>query len=203
MIVALKTAVELFGPKKSYLEQLFGLYMKQESYKDALAVQELIYKKGYLESEEEYRRLAMLYAYNGTPLDAAMIMESGIKSGTVAADEANLKSVYEYFVTAREPLRAIYYLSRAAELSKDGKLHLQLAQLLFEAEQYLESAKAIATALKKGGLSRPEDALMLQGVAYYEAGKTEEAKACFRKLEAFPKKRKSAESWLTYLNNLG
>ena len=203
MIGALKTAVELFGPRKTYLEQLFGLYMKREAYEDALAVQELIYKNGEVTGEEEYRRLAMLYAYHGTPLDAAVVMEAGIKAGAVKADEGNFKSIYEYFVTAREPVRAIYYLSQAANLSKEGKLHLQLAQLLFESEQYLEAAKAIGTALKKGGLNRPEEAHLLQGVAYYEAGKFEEAKECFRALQAFPEKRKTAESWLNYLNNLG
>lgn len=203
MTETLKTAVRLFGPKKSYLDQLFGIYMKQEAYADALVIQELAYKNGFVTSEEEIRRLAMLYAYNKTPLDAATVMERGLKSGVVDGNEANLTTLYEYFVTARESERAMAYLAKAAKLAQDGMLYLQLAQMLFEAERYLEAADTITKALEKGGLKRPEEAHLLQGVAYYEGGKPEKAKACFKRLEEFPHKQESAASWLRYLNSLG
>jgi tetratricopeptide (TPR) repeat protein len=82
-------------------------------------------------------------------------------------------------------------------------LYLQHAQLLFDAERYIEAAKVIGKALKKGGLKHPEEAYLLQGVAYYEGGKPDKAKACFKRLKQFPHKEKTAASWLRYLESLG
>lgn len=203
MIAALEAAVGFFGPKKSYLEQLFGIYMKQERYDDALAVGELAYKHGHVTKEEEYRRLAMLYAYAGMPLDAAEVMVAGLKQGIVAETEKNLTSIYEYFLTAREAERARGYLAQAAELAGDGKPFLRLAQLLFETEHYLDAARAVETAIEKGGLDHPEEAYLLQGVAYYEGGEWEAAAKAFTRLRAYPDKRKTADSWLEYLAALG
>ncbi len=203
MIRTLKTMVALFGPKKPYLDQLFALYMQREAYTDALAVQELAYQNGHVTTESEFLRLAMLYGYNGTPLAAAEVIIAGLEQKIVSENETNLKQVYEYLVTAREQTRAIGYLKKAAALSETGMLDLQLAQLLFDAEAYDEAAAAIKRALEKGGIKRPEEAYLLQGVAYYEANRMEEAKAVFKHLESFPSKAKTARSWIEYLENLG
>lgn len=202
MVATLKQMVTFFGAKKSYLDQLFSVYMKQEAYADALAVRELAYKKGFIATETGYRSLAMLYAYGQNPLAAATVMHDGIENGTVEKNEANLKTLYEYLITAKEHAAAINYLEQAAALSKDGALQLQLGQLLFESESYAKAAGAIETALKRGGLKHPEEARLLLGAAYYEAGERAKALDAFIMLETSPSKRETARSWIRFLQNL-
>ena len=197
----LETMLKLFGIKKNYLSQLFGIRMQQEDHKEALAIWSLADRSGLLEKKEELEQLAMLYGVNGVPLEAARVLVRGMDGGSIPEDLEHLQLCYEYFLGAKEYETARIYLAKAAELAEDGKLYVQYGQLLFEAEEYEMAAKAFERALKKGALNHLADVWMLSGISLYESGRESEAKASFKKAAEFEKNRAAAQSWVNFLES--
>jgi tetratricopeptide (TPR) repeat protein len=177
--------------------------MKQERWAEALAVWEMAYRNGFFESAASYLQLASLYAHAAVPHEAAAVLITGIKRSVLPQNETNLKTLYEYLFQAKEHEAALKYLQKAADLSPKGVLKLHVARLLFELERYAEAAAAIEAAFEKGEIVHPEEARLLLGVAYYEAGEREKAQRVFERLaREVPEKAKTAREWLAFLKSL-
>ena len=146
----LETAVQLFPDEKAFWKQLGNFYLLIEDYKKGMATLDLAYKQGYLEKESEIKTLASLYAQNGIPYKAAMLLEKYIGSGLVKRDDKNIGSLANAWHAARDIDKAAKYYGELAKMTNEAKHYSKQGSLLAQDEQFKKAVVALEKALDLG-----------------------------------------------------
>jgi tetratricopeptide (TPR) repeat protein len=189
-------------PKKTYLQQLQGVYSELGEDKKALAVMELSYRQGYLDKDTELRNLSYLYLYHEVPHLAAEVMTEGLANGTIEDDSEAWELLGDSLLHAREYKRAIQPLAKAAAMAEDGEVYLKLARVYLEEQDWSQARTALDSALKKGDLDNPGDAYFMLGISNAKSDRLAEARTAFEQAAKSDGSRKSARSWLKHLETL-
>jgi tetratricopeptide (TPR) repeat protein len=187
------------NPKKTYWTQLSNLYAHLGKEKRSLAVMQLAYGQGFLESGRELRQLAQLYLYHQLPYRAGRVLEEGLAAKTIEQDVHAYEMLANSWLLAREYDKSISPLERAAELSPEGNLYARLGQVHLDREGWSEATDALTKALEKGKLDDPGNTNLLIGIAYYHQKQTERARRHFVVATSDESTRESADKWLQLL----
>ncbi|MGH0035068.1 MAG: tetratricopeptide repeat protein [Myxococcota bacterium] len=186
-------------PKKAWWMQLASVYAELGEGERSLATLELAHREGMLDRPSEIENLAQLYLAHSVPIKAARLLEREIAEGRLEASAENLELLGDAWMLAREFEAALPPLVRAAELSDEGKVHLRLAQVYAEREEWPEARRNVVEALAKGGLRDPAEAQLLSGIAHYHVGQRDAARRAFERASASEATRDQARSWLEFL----
>jgi len=190
------------NPKKTYLQQLQGVYSELGEEKKALAVMELSYRQGYLDSNNELRNLSHLYLYHEVPNLAAQVMIKGLADGTIDDDSEAWELLGDSWIHAREYERALEPLRKAAEMAESGGVYVKLARVYLEEQNWNEARDVLEAALAKGELDNPGDAQLMLGISNVKTGRLGAARKAFEQAEKSKGSKKSAASWLQHIENL-
>jgi len=201
---AVEVLAELIAhePRKSYLQQLRGIYGELEQDEKVLAVLELSYRLGYLDSDSELRHLARMYLYHEIPYQAARVMEQGLADGIVTDDSEAWELLANSWIHARQYELALEPLDRAAEKADDGEIYLKLARVYMEDQSWNEARLAVESGIAKGGLRDPGDAQLLLGISNAKARRYTSARDAFQKAARTERSEQSARTWLQHLDRL-
>lgn len=199
----LHTMLKRFPERSAYWRQLAGIEMLRERYPEALAVMELAYLRGHLETERDLRNLAQLYIHGEAPYQAAQVIEQGISDGLIQADRKHLELAANAWYQAREHQRAIGALERALAADPDPELGLRLAQLYISTQQWANAEQSLRQLIDQKSLpdKRMAKAWLLLGIARYERDSLEEAKNAFLAASQEISIRPEAEQWLAFLEH--
>ncbi len=200
--VAVLDALINHAPKKSYLQQLQGVYSELGEEKKALAVMELSYRQGYLDSSNKLRNLAHLYLFHEVPSLAAQVLEKGLAEGTIDNDRESWELLGDSYIHAREYKRAIEPLRKAAELAEDGEVYLKLARVQLEYQDWNAALGYLERALAKGQLDNPGDAQLMLGISNAKSGRFEAARKAFLQAARDEDTKNAATGWLRHLEEL-
>ena len=132
-----------------------------------------------LEKHSELLRLAQLYLYYEVPYKAAIILEKELNAERIEDEEKNWEQLANAWLSAREWKKAIPPLTKAAEMSEDGRLFLRLGQTYMQEEDWKNAEKNIRYAIKKGDLENPGRAWLLLGITRNKKGIKFENSALF------------------------
>lgn len=190
------------SPKKIYFQQLQGVYSELGQDQNALAVMELSYHQGYLESDIELRRLAQLYLFHGIPGSAARVMEMGLAEGKIDSDREAWELLANSWIYAREYERAIDPLNAAAEHAENGEIYLKLAQLYMEDERWNKARHSIGSAIERGDLADSARAQLMLGITSLKGQRHAEAREAFEVALQSESTGESARRWLTHLDQV-
>ncbi len=190
------------APKKTYFQQLQGVYSELGEEKKMLAVMELSYRQGYLDTDQELRNLSHLYLYHEIPEFAAHVIEKGLQDGTVEGDREAWELLADSWIHAREYDRAIEPLSKAAEKAENGEVYIKLAQVYMENEDWSGANASIDAAIKKGDLKDAADAHLMMGISSMNGEQYKSARSAFNEAAKSPSTRDSARNWLKHLDNV-
>jgi len=193
----LRKMITLFPPSKELYLQLSGLLLQQSDSDGALAVQELAYLQGMLQSRAELMQLAQLYLYAGVPLRAAEVLAAGAKSESVVPDAAWYTLEAQAWQQAREYGQALKAYAEAAAKG-DPKAYETMAYLCAAREDHA----GVIDAAEKGlaaGAGDPDTLRLLEGQALFEKKEYVLAKKVFDAVSAKGKRGKEARQWLDYL----
>ena len=200
MIDVVKELIAYY-PKDTYVLTLAGIYSELGDTKKQLALTEVLYEKGYLNTTSHIVNLANLYLLHGLPYKAATLLEKEMGNDIVEANERNLRLLSQAWYQAREDQKAIPPLERAAELSKDGELYVRLAQAHINLENWRDAADAIREALRLGGLNRSDQANIMLGMALFNQKRLEQARRAFEVAQRDNRSRHAAEQWIAYVDS--
>ena len=200
MIGVVKELVAYY-PKDTYILTLAGIYSELGDTKKQLALTEVLYEKGYLNTASNIVNLANLYLLHGLPYKAATVLEKEMAENIVEANERNLRLLSQAWYTAREDRKAIPPLERAAEISKDGELYVRLAQAHINLENWGAAATAVREALQLGGLKRDDQANIMLGMALFNQKRLEQARRAFEVAQRDNRSRRAAEQWIAYVDS--
>ncbi|RUO58777.1 tetratricopeptide repeat protein [Pseudidiomarina insulisalsae] len=184
--------------KPEYWVQLAGVLGQLGQDEQQLAMLEAAYQQGFLDKGQDVQMLVQSYFFAGVPYKAGKVMEQALAEGKLEADLRNLKLLAQSWIAARETDRAVAALEQAAELSSDGDLDAQRAQVLLNAQRYSGAIAAAQTALQKGNLEQPGNMHLVIGMAELEQENFNAALQAFAQAKAFADVRKAAVQWERY-----
>ncbi len=196
----LETAVQLFPDEKAFWKQLGNFYLLIEDYKKGMATLDLAYKQGYLEKESEIKTLASLYAQNGIPYKAAMLLEKHIGSGLVKRDDKNIGSLANAWHAARDIDKAAKYYGELAKMTNEAKHYSKQGSLLAQDEQFKKAVVALEKALNLGVKNKGRTYMSIAESQFY-LGNYKKAYAAIQNAMKDPKTRKSAKGWVSYIKD--
>jgi hypothetical protein len=200
VIDILEELIRLF-PKKQYWMQLASIYGEIDQQQKQLNVLELCYLQGLLTTENEILTLASLLLNNELYVRAGKILAEGLDDGIITSNLEHWRLLAQAWTMAQENEKAIPALIKAAELARDGKLDLMLAQSYTNLNRWEESVAAARKAISKGGLDRADQAHVMIGQALFELDRLDEARAAFTAAQADQRSRQLAAQWLNYIDS--
>jgi tetratricopeptide (TPR) repeat protein len=192
MILVVKDLIRYY-PKDSYLLTLAGVYSELGDTKKQLALTEVLYERGYLNSNSHVSNLANLYLLHDVPYKAAQVLEKGINDKIVTNNERNLRLLSQAWYQAREDQKAIPPLKEAAESSGNGELYVRLAQAHMNLDQYKQASTAAQEAIRLGGLNREDQAQIMLGMALFNQKRLKQAKKAFIKAKKDERSARAAQ----------
>jgi len=198
MLPVVKQLVQHY-PKKTYLLTMAGIFNELDDQQRMTAMYQAMYDKNLLTTESEIVTLASLEMSQENPFHASEIMKKGIASGLLKKNLKNYRLYSQALYAAREYDNALDPLSKAADLSSDGKLYNQLGQSYVALNRWREAESALTKAINKGRLSNTGQALISKGLTQFEQKKFKAAEATFAKAQKYEKVSKAAANWIKYV----
>lgn len=195
--------VQLIGKvpdKADYWKQLSSVMYEMKNNTDSLAVLALAEKQGFLQKPNDIKNLYSVYMMVESPYKAGVLMEEAIAKNKLPADEANLGSLSDAWINAREAGKAEATLKKLASMSDKGDYYYKLGAMYGDNERWKESKEMLEKALQKGGIKRPGEVWMRIAVASYGMKDNPGAINALQKAITFDESRKQAGEWLRALN---
>jgi len=199
-IALLKQLILDFPTEKRFWRNLGSVYMNQDMVDDALAVMEMFYVMGYMETENDYKQLSSIFAYSDIPYRTASILKEGIEKGIVKDTVKNWDNIAANYHVASELDKAIEAYERSAAKADTGEYDVKQAELLSDRERYKKAVQVFDRALSKGKLKDVGKVHFRKGVAYLEMKQYNRSIASFREAQKYKKWKRQAEQYLKYAN---
>jgi len=197
----LRKLIARYPNKKTYWQQLSTSYQQNKQFSQALSIQQLADKKGFISSESERLAFINLLLYQKQPYQAAEYLQAALNNKHIKNTAQHWEQLAHAWTSAREYPKAINALEKASALHEKGELYLQLGRIHVEQEHWQDAIAAIKLALNKGNLKHPGEAYILLGMSLYETQQTAAAKHAFQQAKQWQKSKKSAAQWLSYIKN--
>ncbi len=200
----LEILVRGWSDKKQYWVQLASINVTLKRDREALAILALAHRQDMLDKESDLMQLFSLYGYLEMPYQAASVMQEGIDKGIIEAGKKEYEQLGNAWYAAQELDNSIAALSKAGELSLDGKLDMQVAHILVAKEDWSKAKVALASAIRKGGLSETNLGKMqeLLGLSELSLGNYSAARKAFNEALKYEKSRSAATQWLNHIKEL-
>lgn len=192
--------IKLYDTPKYWI-QLAGMYGELGEEKKQLAIMEAAYQQGFVQSSSDIFNLAQLYYYHRVPYKGALLMEQALNDGTLERNLRNLKFLGQSWTLAKENDKAIPVMTAAAELSEDGELDAQVAQILLNMERWDDAIAAAQRAVEKGELRNPGIAYLIMGMAHYNKKEYALALNQLAEAEKHDSSRGMAKQWKSFVES--
>jgi tetratricopeptide (TPR) repeat protein len=195
--------VELIGlvpAKPDYWKQLSSMFYELKQDAQSVAVLALAERQGFVDKPNEIKNLYSVYMVMELPFKAGLLMQTAIDKNRIPGNEANLESLADAWINARESVRAETVLKKLAGISEKGEYYFKLGAMYGDDERWKESKEMLEKAIAKGGLKRGGDVWMRLAVAEHGLKNTQGAVAALQKAVGFDETRKQAGEWLRHLS---
>lgn len=192
--------IERNPDKATYWNQLTGVYQEAGKVKQALAVQQLMYRNGLLTKPAEILQLTQVLRYQGLSARAAELLQREIDKGGIEANARNLATEADLWLEAKELRKAAATLEKAQAAGYSADSQHRLGQIYSELHDWSKAQQALSRALSEGGLKNPGGAYLLLGLAHYRLNAKDRARDAFGKALASPSVRNTAKQWLDHLD---
>jgi tetratricopeptide (TPR) repeat protein len=190
-----------YYPKKQYWVQISHLYGEQKKETQQLAAMETAYVQAMLDKGTEQVTMAYLYLNAEVPYKAAKVMDKGLKDKSIEEKSKNYEIAGNAWRQAQEIERAIPAMETAAAKSDKGELYARLGNVYLDGDQFQKAVTAISKGLSRGGVKRPDTARLVQGMAYFNLKKYEEAREAFKAAGRDERSAGYAEQWIGYMDS--
>lgn len=188
-------------PKKRYWSTLAGANSELGNETEFYSAYSAAYTNGLLDQESELVTMAQLYMQNDVPLKAATLLENEIELGRIDDSERNYRLLSQAWSLAQEDARAIPALERAARLSDNGEVDVQLGNAFLNLGRYEECLSAVRRGIDKGGLRNTANAYISLGMCHYNLQDYARARTAFRKARDEAGDRRLIDQWLRVIRD--
>ena len=197
---ALVTLIGMMPAKPEYWRQLSSMFYEMKQDSESVAVLSLAERQGFVSKPNEIKNLYSVYMLLGAPFKAGSLMQEAIDKGRMPNDEANLESLEDAWINARESTKAETTLKKLAGIAEKGDYYFKLGAMYGDDERWKDSKEMLQKAIAKGGFKRIGEAWMRLAVAEHGLKNTQGAIAALQKAVGFDETRKQASEWLRHLS---
>lgn len=199
----LETMITLWPDKRDYWIQLSNVWYTLEEQDKALSVMALAYRKGMLESKEDYIYLANLYAIKDVPFKAAKVMQEGLDAGIIENEEKYWTNTGDSWYAAEEYEEALLAFENAGKVADEGKIDLRRGYILIDMERWDEAAAALRAAIDKGGLPEKQvgEAYLMLGMSEFNRGNYDQASTAWGRASNYPNAKSQADQWRIHMRD--
>ena len=178
-------ALLAFYPKKEYWADAIRRVEARPGFADRLALDALRLRQatGVLSSGTDYAAMVELALAAGLPAEAKRVSDQGFASGALGTgSEAEKHQRLRETATRQvaEDQRLLPQSVRAATAAPDGVALVNLGFVYVSDGQFEQGIALMEQGMRKGGLSRPDEAKLHLAIAYLAAGQKAKAVAGFR-----------------------
>jgi len=206
----LETMINIWPDDSALWGQLTSAYAIQKKDNEAFSVLEVAYRAGLLTTSQQVLQLVQYYSFFENAYRGAKLLEREMNAGVVERSRDNLILLSQLWDQSREAKKAIPILEEAAKVSGQGELYFRLGRVLVADEQYAKADRILLQAINSGNLKESDraDAWLLLGNARFSAADTQDraalrrAREAFQRAARFPRTRRSAQSYITYINEV-
>ncbi len=198
LISTLRTMVQLW-PKREHLITLAGIYGQEGQEDMQLALFEAAYEAGWLTRGTEIVNLTNMLMQANVPFKAARVLQRGLDDGVVESTQSNWRLLSQAWQMAQDHEAALPALRRAAELSSDGNLDIELARSYQNLAEWENCVAATREGLRKGDLRRTDQANIMLGVCLAEQKRWGDAETALQAAARDDRSRTAANQWLQFI----
>jgi len=206
-VAVLEDLVRLTG-KNEYWNQLLRFDLQDEKDdRNSLMIYRVMYNTNSMSSGGFYVDMAQLLAdAPALPGEASAVLEKGVASGTIGADQkervGRLQAAFK--TRADADRKGLPEFAAEAAKSPSGDLSVKLGEVYYGFGDYQNAVTAINAGLQKGGVKHPEDAYVYLGLSQAGLKNYADAKKAFAQLKTVPTlSPKILRLWLLYADRLG
>ncbi|HVL01039.1 MAG TPA: tetratricopeptide repeat protein [Dongiaceae bacterium] len=185
-------------PKAEYWLALASAYGQMDKMDDYMAALSVARRKGLLTNESQYLSLAGALYGKDVPLNAASVLEEGLRRNIITANAKNLRFLSACYSQAREYEKALTPLQQAAAKTEDGEIDALLGNTYFQLTRWQDAAAALETAIQKGQLKQLSTVWLLLGQSYLNQQQYERALYAFNQAGRDESRIKQAQQWIQY-----
>ena len=172
---------------RTYWDQLAAIYLNLEEPVRYIVTIERAKSFGFMNTQKDNYNLVGIYFNLGQFEKASELLEKGLKDGSLESDESNWKLLVYSYLQLRRDFKAIDALGRAVKaVPTSGTLEFMLAQNLFAVNKIEEAIPHAQAAVKKGGISRPDQVYLFLAYLCLESKKYDIALDAVDKAIEFP-----------------
>jgi len=197
--LALLDDIIIAYPKKDYWSQMAAIYSQKDDMGKSLAVQQLAKGEGFISESRDLLRVAQMLMVQGLPHRGAEVMKAGLDDGSIEPTRQAYQTYSDTLLQSREWALAVDPLAKAAEMEKNGRLFVRLAQVNIQLGRWGDARNALDDAFDKGDLSDEGQAHILYGIAAFNDKKWNSATRAFGRAERFDGTRETAGKWKAYV----
>jgi tetratricopeptide (TPR) repeat protein len=198
LIRTLRVMVENW-PKREHLITLAGIYGQEGDEVRQLALFEAAYEAGWLTRSSDIVTLSNMLMQANVPYKAARVLQRGLDNDVVESTQSNWRLLSQAWQMAQDHQAALPALRRAAELSSDGNLDIDLARSYQNLAQWENCVDSAREGLRKGDLRRTDQANVMLGVCLSELKRWGEAETALQAAARDDRSRTSAQQWLQFI----
>jgi hypothetical protein len=180
--------------------QLTSIYLLQKKHAQALNILSLTKQKKLPFRQQDILLLANLYVINKATEKGARVIADAIKVGALDSTADNQHRLFEYWLLAREKMKATQALTTAVSLKRDIELYLKLAQLQMEQKLWPAMQKTMLNACAKNLDDRYVGrANLFLGISQLKLGDELNARRSFINARLLGGRVVQANQWLKYI----
>jgi hypothetical protein len=167
-----------------------------------LAIYRIRYATGNMRNAEDYELMTQLAIQLHVPAEAVAVAQKGFSVKLLQGDrDMRLQALAQ--AQAAKDTANLPNLQKQANASKTGDLLVQYGEDLWGRGQYADAVNAIEAGIKKGGLSKPDEAQLSLGIAQLGAGQKDAAIKTFGSIKGSPAAQAVAHLWSVYARSGG
>jgi len=197
-----KTMIVKFNNTTDWLN-LNAVYASLDNEDRRVQSLNLAYIGGHVDDENRYLNLGQSLAGMEIPLTGVKIVEEGLQSNIIEANEDNLTIAAQAYLLGSAYEEALPHALQVAEMSDSGDGWDTVGYIHYVSNDYEEAAEAFQKAIDKGSLSNRSDTLLFLARALLELDDFEGARqAATQAADAGDERgRTSAQQYLTLVNS--
>jgi tetratricopeptide (TPR) repeat protein len=189
-----------YYPKTEYWQNLlYSLFQaKDQTDKSMLHLYRLASEVDVLKRPEDYTEMAQLAIEQGSPGEAARILEKGFQKKIfpdARSQDKNKRLLASAKQRAAADLAGLSKVDRDAAADGTGAKDVSVGLAYLSYQQYEKAVTALSRGLTKPGVKNEPEARLLLGIAQLEAGKKDEAMKTFRSVKGDPRFERLANLW--------
>lgn len=180
--------------------QLTGLYIRLESFGQALDLWSLTFTRGLISNEQDMLLLADLYTRQGAPEKAARLLMQGLEETRIAETAPHYYKLFEFWYQAKELQPARDALWQSVKRSQSIEHGLILTELLQQAQQWQQMYDLIMFACQAVLPDRYVGRInLMQGIALHKLENNILARRAFINASLVSGVKTQARKWLNFI----